>query len=187
MIQDFVRSLRPWFTVLPWQEGLRVRLGKHVKVLKAGLHWKIPLLDTIFVMPMRMRTLTTPRQTVTTSDGACITFAMNIAFIVRDIQKLYETLHAPAETISDLAQSLAAQWIATHSKLDATPAAVSKAVDADLHLGRYGLECKRVYVSEFAVVRTYRLMGDDNYGQMPSINTSRPVENGDTLTPASNA
>jgi hypothetical protein len=103
---------------------------------------------------------------------------MNIAFTIEDVQKLFETLHAPAETISDLAQSFAAQWIATHTKLEVTPATVGDAVRAELHLGRYGVQCKRAYVSEFAVVKTYRLLGDENYNNMPSINTTSPTVGG---------
>jgi SPFH domain / Band 7 family len=173
-ISDGLRALRPWITVLPWQLAVRVRLGKHLKQLGPGIHLKVPFADSIFLANTRLRTLTTARQVITTQDQVAITVAMNVAFQIRDPVKLHMTLHAPAETIGDLAMSLASQWVSERVYADVSPAELGDAVAGQLHLEAYGLEAVRVYVSEFAAVRTYRLLGDNN-GSFPYISTSTPV------------
>jgi hypothetical protein len=49
-----------WVIVQPWEQCLRVRMGKHVRMLPSGFHWRLPLIDTVFKQSVRMRTAMLP-------------------------------------------------------------------------------------------------------------------------------
>lgn len=58
-----------WFTVMPWEQALRIRKGSKVTLLGAGLYFKIPFIDAVYVQTTRMRMIDTPMQTMSTKDG----------------------------------------------------------------------------------------------------------------------
>ena len=174
-LRQFFRGLRPYFTVAPWEQALRVRAGKHVKLLSAGIHLKLPIVDTVYVQTVRRRVASVGRQTVTTRLGQAVTFSASVGYAIGNIETLYRTLHHAEDTIGNLVRSSIAHYIATHELRDCWPAKIEAAMLAQLDLGQYGLVDVAVFVTEFAVVRTFRLIGDaGGYMYGGALSTSTP-------------
>lgn len=161
LVQFFAGLFKWWVTVLPWQAGVRVRLGKHTTDLLPGVHLKIPLVHAVFIQDVRRRRLDMALQTLSTLDGKSATIGANLNYSIIDVRKLYDTLHQGDATLRNMAQSAIAQYVTTHVAADCTPQAIQDSVKIDY--AEYGLGEARVYVTDLVVVRTYRLIQDGRW------------------------
>jgi regulator of protease activity HflC (stomatin/prohibitin superfamily) len=69
-LSDF---LKWWVIVLPWQEGIRIRLGNHETHLKKGIYLKIPFMHDVRVQDVRLRYDQIPIMTIGTKDKHVVT------------------------------------------------------------------------------------------------------------------
>jgi hypothetical protein len=176
IIQRFVGSLVIWIVVSPWQQAVRVRLGKYVKVLEAGPHWKLPFIDVVYVQSVRKRTASLGRQTITNRDSVTITFSGSVSYSITNIAQLYQTLHHAEDVVMSIARHAVVQYISTHGADDCTPEAIAKSAAGTIDLRLYGLADPEVYLFDFAVVRTFRIIGDySSYSTGSVLDTERPA------------
>lgn len=166
-IKDFFEyifnAFKIWVIIQPWEQGLRVRNGKEIKELKGGIYFKIPYFDSVFVQEDRLRVAPLPIQTLTSKDGKTITLNSSIGYCVLSIRQLYQMLFHPETTISNIAMSEIADFIFKNDLKDITPAVIEEVVLAKLNAGNYGLKFEYFKITNFAVVRTYRLIQDQSW------------------------
>jgi len=178
-ITEVVRSLfKWWFIVLPWEQAVRIRIGKHTRLFGAGLHLFVPFLDRVYKQNTRTRIASLSPQTLTTLDGKTITCVGSVRYKVLDVLKLYQTLHQPESTVCQEVEGLIADYIVTNTVDKCTPLQVSNHVARVIDLSKYGLGETEFFMTEFAVVRTYRLIG----GNMErwsghDLSTNEPMQN----------
>jgi regulator of protease activity HflC (stomatin/prohibitin superfamily) len=167
--------------IAPWEQGdyaLGACAVKQVKRLNAGIHLKLPIVDTIYVQSVRMRISGLPRQTVTTKDGKTVTITGSVGYAIANIQQLYNTLHHPEDAIQKRAQALIANFISSRKAKDCTADAIEAGLAEPLRdtLSCYGIEDTRIFVTDLAIVRTYRLIGDNAWGMYGGpLNTDQPI------------
>ena len=172
-LRQILLSVRLWFTVAPWEQALRVRLGRHVKLLGAGVHFRIPLVDLIYLQSVRKRLCSLPRQTVFTLDQRTIALVASVGYEIADIEKLYRTLHHPEDTIANLTQAAIVNYVSTRVFTDCAPKILQDEISKRLDLAEYGLASVELFVMEFAVVRAYRLLNEStNYGWGARLDTN---------------
>lgn len=158
-ILQAIKQLFTWFIVItPWEQGIRVRCGKHQKLLKAGIHLRIPVVDQAYRQSVRRRICTVPAATMTTKDGVTITLGSYIGYEIVDVERLYNTLHDAVDTIEAMVVSLVSQFVAAHSVAETTPEAIEQFVNERIDFARYGLGNTEFFISNFAAVRTIRLI-----------------------------
>lgn len=165
-----------WTIVAPWEQALRVRLGKQKVLLQAGIHLKVPGVHAIYKQSVRMRAVASPVQTLTTLDGKTLTLSGSIGYCVTDLEKLYETLHHADDTIRNLCMGAIAQYVHTHNLRECEPAKIEEKALAVVELKQYGLGSVKLYVTDFALVKTYRFIADHKWGSIgDTLNTSVPT------------
>lgn len=179
-IRRFLDYFRFWIMVSPWEQVVRVRLGKRVTVLNAGVHLRLPFIDHTYSQSIRLRICSLGRQTTTSRDSQTITFGASLGYAINNIEKLYRTLHHAEDTISNIARSAIANYISMHDLQRCHPHHIQEHCNQQLDLEPYGLCDVKVYLTEFAVVKTYRLIGDYGSGYAGS---SLFVEAPDTQSP----
>lgn len=166
-IKDFFEyifnAIKIWVIVQPWQSGIRVRNGKHIKKLENGIYFKIPYFDSVYVQETRLRVVQFPVMTVTSADLKTITLNLSIGYSIEDIEKLYATLYHPELTIQNIGMAETSDFVYRNNVPDLTPEKVSQAVAKKLQEGDYGLNIEYAQVTNFAVVRTYRLIQDQTW------------------------
>ena len=55
-ILSIIGDLFTWIVIVaPWEQALRIRLGKRVKLCKAGCYLRIPFIDRIYRQSIRRR------------------------------------------------------------------------------------------------------------------------------------
>lgn len=173
-LRQFFRGFRCWIVVSPWEQALQVRLGKRVRLLGPGFHWKLPVADVIYLQSVRQRISPLNKQTISTSGGQVVTVAGSLGYQIRDIARLYGSLHHAEDTLASLARAIIAKAVAG-SPLCA-PQELEAKINAQLDFSDYGLSGVSVFITEFAVVRTYRLIGDySDYGWGKRLATDAPT------------
>lgn len=170
LLRSFFRGVRPWVVVAPWEQALRVRLGKHVRVLKAGFHLRIPVIDVVYMQSVRRRVSSIGQQTLTTADKQTVTLTAALGYAIDDVEAVYRGLHHAEDTLVQLSRQRIAQYVATHPLATCMPADLERlAGQLNLELELYGFVAPELRVTDFAVVKTYRLIGDrqgiGNYGE----------------------
>jgi hypothetical protein len=177
-LQDLFRQIggifRWWVIVAPWEQAVRVRLGKHVLVLNAGVHLRIPFADRVFLQSTRRRFTSVPTQTISTMDGKAVTVSGCLGYRIDDIGRLYDTLHQPEDVLQTEAQAAVARFVAGHTLQECGPGAVEAFVADSLDLSKYGLGGTEYYVTDFVAVRTFRLISGEpkNWTQGLALDTA---------------
>lgn len=160
LLRAFWRLLVWWVVILPWEEGIRVRAGKHRKRLAPGLRFRIPYIDAVYKQSNRLRWSSLTSQTVTTVDGHPLTLSGQLGYRIRNIDTLYDTLHQAESAVRSIAQGAIAEYVHTHCYADCTPMRVADGATKTLDLSRYGLEVERMQLTTFCRVKSYRLIMD---------------------------
>lgn len=161
LLEYVFNFIKIWIIVQPWQQGIRVRKGKNIKKLSSGIYFRIPYLDSVYIQETRLRMVQMTMQTITSKDGNSITINSALGYSIRDIQKLYETLFHPEGTIVSLALSAVADYVYKNNYKDINPLELEKEVLKSLNADDFGLEFKHFKITNFASVRTYRLIQDN--------------------------
>lgn len=161
LINQISRIFQWWVTIMPWEQAIRVRFGKRTKLLNAGLHFKIPFFDSVYVQTTRLRVTNLPLQTVSTKDEKTITITLALGYSIVDIQKLFNTLYHPELTLSNICTGEISEYISTHDLQECRPIILEEAVYKKLEQFKdYGIQIDYFKVVGFANVRTYRLIND---------------------------
>jgi hypothetical protein len=164
-LQDMLRGIRPWVTVKPWEQCVRVRLGKHAQLLTAGVYWKIPFVDTATIYPIRTRTCYAPLQTLRSADGRTVTIGLIVRYRIADLLKVLDTLHNPEGTLTHLSQGAVGDLVAATAASGLTPELITRTVMEKVRPEQYGVDDFAVLVSDNADLsqRTFRLLQEGRY------------------------
>lgn len=161
-ILDFLKTLLQWwFIVEPWEQAVRVRFGKNVRLFEKGTHVRIPFFDAIYVQNTRRRLMSIGSQTLTTTDRKLVTVHSTLGFTIVDVLRLYETLHDAEGTILQHVTTILAQDIATHALSECAPADVMERCRNKLCLEKYGLGNLELAITSYVSdIRTLRVIND---------------------------
>lgn len=78
----------------PWYKGVKIRLGSvYEQMLDAGLHWKIPLIDTIQTINVQVQKVEATSNSATKDlQTVEATVALNYSLKANDVVNLYKTI-----------------------------------------------------------------------------------------------
>ena len=163
-IKDFFEYVfnvfKIWIIIQPWEQGLIVRKGERVRKVNGGIYFKIPYLDSVYVQETRTRMVQACLQTLTTKDGKTITLNSAFGYKIKDLEKLYSSLYHPEGTLTNMVMGYVSDFIWTNEAIEITPSGIENAVLDKLKDTDYGLTFEYFKVTNFASVRTFRLIQD---------------------------
>ena len=161
-IAQYISNVFTWWAIIaPWERGIRVRLGKHIKVLQPGVHLKVPILHKIYKQNTRLLIVDTAQQTLTTLDDKIVTMSSMLGYRIEEIDTLYLNVQDPEHVIINLVMGAASQYIVTHNSDECTPKAIEAAITTELSAISWGLKFSHVRIQDFAFVKTYKLMSNE--------------------------
>ena len=167
------------FIVVPWQQGIRVRMGKTVTLLAPGVHFQVPFIDHVYIQNVRERVVTTTSQTLTMIDGETVTLCAALRFEIVDIRPMYQKLHQASQTICQIVEGYFSEYIIANRAEDCTPEKVLTFVKAKVDLSKYGLNLTSLFLTDFVRVRTFRLIqGEVNRYSRACIQTDNERRSG---------
>lgn len=163
-ITQFIsKLLQWWFIVMPWEQAIHVRRGKHSRVLGKGMYFNIPFVDQVYIQTTRMRTIEVPMQNVTSKDGVCISLNSYVGYVIADIMILYQSLYHPERTLSSVMQGYVSEYIRSENAQDITLEKLEAYCLGKVSSFDYGLKDITFRITTFAVVKTFRLIQDNSY------------------------
>lgn len=165
-IAEWFNKIRFWYTVRPWEQAIRVRCGRWTKSISPGLHLRFPILDEVFCQNVRQRVLNLPVQTVSIKSGQAVTLSGAVRWRISDVSRIYHMLHTPEDWIYNTVLSAIAA-VVFDASAEVSPQKVSELATLAVQSEsvRMGLEIEAVSITDFAMVRTYRLIsGEGNTG-----------------------
>jgi len=161
LIEYLMKIFRWWVSVLPWERGLRIRLGKKVKLLNPGFHFRFPFFDTVYIQTIRMRVVSIPPQTITTKDGQTLTITLVVGYSIDDIQKVFNTIHQPEATICNLVSGEASDYVSQNNTC--SPKIIQEQILKNIIPLDYGIKFEYIKVTGYAIVKTFRLIQDHHW------------------------
>lgn len=166
LLQKFVDQIKMlltwWVIVSPWEKGIRVRFGNRIKIINAGVHFRIPMFDKIYVQTVRSRNISCSIQTVTTKDGVVLSLSLIIQYSVSDVFKLYNTLYHPELTIQNMLMGTAASFISQNEITACTVKSIQDSISA-IDLAENGIKLEKISIGTYAIVKTFRLIQDHSW------------------------
>jgi regulator of protease activity HflC (stomatin/prohibitin superfamily) len=155
-----------WIVVLPWEQGIRIRLGNRIKILNPGVYFRIPYLDTCFVHHTRLHFINLSPQTINTKDGKTVTVTVIVGYILVDISKMYSQISDFESTICGVVQQSNTQYIYNTDFNNCTVQGIEKSAIQALERTDWGIEIKQLSVSSFFESKVYRLVQDSAWMPM---------------------
>ena len=162
LVQRFLDLFVWWSIIMPWEQGIRVRLGKKRVRLGPGIHFKIPYADHVYIQTTRRRYSNFGPSTTTTRDGHTITLAGAVGFSILDLDKLYDKLQHPEDALHAIMSGTVAGYVATHDLAECSPEKLIEKCRPLLKLRQFGLRSEQFLLTTYARVRTYRLIMDSH-------------------------
>lgn len=153
-------AIKIWIIIQPWEQGIRVRNGKTIKKLVGGIYFRIPYIDSVYVQECRLRIVNLGMQTLTTKDGKTVTINSVLGYSIEDIEKLYQTLFHPETTVASMAMAEISDYVYANDLSDISSNSIEKACVAKLSGSEFGLKFEHLKLTNFAAVRTFRLIQD---------------------------
>lgn len=157
----FISKILEWYVIVsPWEQAIFVRHGNKVRLIKAGIYFKIPFIDNVFIQTVRLRNIDLPAQTVSTQDNITLTIKTVCRYSIKDMLQLYHTLYHPETTIQSMIMSSAATYISTHDVCECTTHKIEDYIKANTDLTVYGLGDIAINVVGIMNIKTYRIIQD---------------------------
>lgn len=162
-LQFIFNSFKFWFIVNPWESSIRVRFGKNQTLLQKGIYFKIPYFDRIYTEEIRLRIMTMPIQSISTKDKKTITIKCAIGYKITDVLKMYNTIHQPETTISNIAMDKITSYLMSIRLESLDKENLISTVLNELSNTNYGISFDYIKVVSICEVQTYRLIQDQHW------------------------
>jgi len=95
-----------YFIVRQWEKVALIRLGRIVKIEdKAGLHFKMPFIDSLYVVDMRMQTIQLKGQTTITKDNISLSIDAVVFTKVENPEKVIVQIEDYKDAVAKYAQT----------------------------------------------------------------------------------
>jgi regulator of protease activity HflC (stomatin/prohibitin superfamily) len=95
-----------YFIVKQWERVALIRLGRIVRIEeRAGIHFKIPLIDKLYVVDMRMQTIQLKGQTTITKDNISVSIDTVVFTKVEDPMKVILQIEDYKDAVAKYAQT----------------------------------------------------------------------------------
>lgn len=157
-LTDAWKAIQPWATVLPWERGVRVTLGRYTRLLEPGIRWRIPLVHTVWIVNTRLRFTSFPPLTLTTADGKQLTVAGIIGFRITDPLAAMQSMTQIEVSCPAMVQAAISESVGEKDLEDLVREELEEEAINALRLATNGLTFEMVRITDFGAIRTLRLI-----------------------------
>ena len=152
-------ELIPFVVIDPWEEGFRVRLGKHTKVLKPGVHVSLPWIDTVTAIDVKRQAVNLPNQNIWTLDRKAVTISGAVEYAVTDTAKVFLDVQDLDESLIEVTQGLIADYVVSVDEENLHPTTMAEEMLPLLHKEgeEWGVDITRIYISDLVLTLPIRI------------------------------
>jgi regulator of protease activity HflC (stomatin/prohibitin superfamily) len=162
-IIDFIDQIIPVKVLKEYQQGVLFRFGKFKKILKVGIHFKVPFIDEIDSYPVVYTTITLPPQSIVTSDGVCVVIRGHIKYKIEDIRIFAVDVYDAIDALSDMTGGVIYEEIKSKTWEDAyssnLPSILTK--KSRIEAKKWGIHVEKVTITDFSKMTSLRLFNGE--------------------------
>jgi len=156
-------EIKPIVIIRDYEEAVLLRFGKFKKLLKPGIHLKIPMFDEVIDQHVVVTTLSLDAQSLYTKDKQNIVVKGLVKYRIADVKIFLLEVYDAQDALSDMSSSIIKNVImsmtldeCTDSELDNT---LTKKVRVEAR--KWGVEVQQVTLTDLAPIRSIRLINDN--------------------------
>jgi regulator of protease activity HflC (stomatin/prohibitin superfamily) len=160
-LTEFGNQLIPWVIIEEWNGAVHLRLGKWIKTLLPGLHFKIPFFDSILECPVLTQSINLPSQTLTTLDEQSIVLKSIIRYRVSNVRTyLLNVMHA-TDVLIDTTQGMIRDVVELTAWEDLVDVNHKITAEVKDFVVKWGIEVEAVTITDLGIVKSFRIFGDE--------------------------
>lgn len=162
LIVQWISDFLPVVIIPSYEEGVRLSFGKFKKVLRPGMHFKIPLVDEILRHHVVVTTLSLPAQSLYTVDKQNFVVKGVIKYKIADVKTFLLEVYDAQDALSDMTLSIIKNIVIS------LPA--EKCIDPELdnlltkkarvEAKKWGVDIQQVTLTDVAPIKSFRLIND---------------------------
>ena len=159
----FGTDLLPVVIIEEWNGAVRLRFGIFNKILKPGIHFKIPLVDSIIECPVITQSVNLPSQTLTTLDEQSIVLKAIIRYKVNNVRTyLLGVMHAN-DVLIDTTQGIIRDVVEMTKWDNLIDVNTQITNEVKEYVVRWGIEVEAVTITDLGLVKSFRIFGDEGH------------------------
>ena len=159
---NIIEDIMPVFFVKQYNNGILLRMGKFVRVVKPGVVFKIPFLDKIEVVTIVTTTLSVPTQSVITKDKKQLVVKSVVKYKIADVELFMLNVYDSTDAISDITQAIIKEQISLRTFEECTDNDFDNTVTKKLRveMKKWGIEVDRVTLTDTGQIKSLRLFNE---------------------------
>jgi len=158
---DLASHLSPVVTIAPDEMGVFVRCGKIRRTLPPGIYLKCPIIDTVEAQSVVDTIAELNTQTLTTSDGVCISVSGRIRYRIADIAKAHYEVYDLGDAIVEECEAHVADaimdrdWQQALERYEVEQEVLESVQERAI---KWGVDAREFSITNLAKCRTIRLL-----------------------------
>ena len=156
-------ELKPLVIIRDYEEAVLLRFGKFKRLLKPGIHFKIPMFDEVIDQHVVVTTLSLDAQSLYTKDKQNIVVKGLIKYKIADVKTFLLEVYDAQDAISDMSQSIIKNVIMSMSLEECTDMELDNTLTKKVRVEarKWGVEVQQVTLTDIAPIRSIRLINDN--------------------------
>lgn len=151
-----------WVIIQPWEQGLRVWMGKKERFLNPGIYWRIPFFHSVYIQQIRTHYVNLALQSLTTKCGKQLTIGLIVGYSIADMQKMYNSIGEVEGYVTSVVSGRVSEYIEDNYIEDCTDDKIIPYLMENDSMS-VGINIESISVFAKVVVRTYRLIQDGSW------------------------
>lgn len=169
MLEKLIELLSNWWSqvtpvvIVPvYEEAVLLRVGKFLKILKPGLHFKIPLFDEVISQHVVVTTISLAAQSLYTKDKQNIVCKGVIKYRIADVKIFLLEVYDAQDAISDMTLSIIKKIITSASLEECIDPEIDNLLTKKVRVEarKWGVDVQQVTLTDIAPIRSFRLIND---------------------------
>jgi regulator of protease activity HflC (stomatin/prohibitin superfamily) len=162
IISHWWLQIVPFVIIREYEEAVLLRFGLFNRVMLAGIHFKIPLIDEVLDQHVVVTTLSLDAQSLYTKDKQNIVVKAVIKYKIADVKTFLLEVYDAQDALSDMSQSIIKNVIMSMSMDECTDSELDNTLTKKVRVEarKWGVEVQQVTLTDLAPIRSYRLIND---------------------------
>jgi regulator of protease activity HflC (stomatin/prohibitin superfamily) len=162
LLSNWWIEIKPIVIIRDYEEAVLLRFGIFKKVLKPGLHFKIPLFDEVIDQHVVITTLSLDAQSLYTKDKQNIVVKGVIKYRIADVKIFLLEVWDAQDALSDMSASIIKNVIMSMSLDECTDSEIDNLLTKKVRVEakKWGVEVQQVTLTDLAPIKSFRLIND---------------------------
>ena len=155
-------EIKPIVIIRDYEEAVLLRFGIFKRVLKPGLHLKIPFFDEVIDQHVVITTLSLDAQSLYTKDKQNIVVKGVIKYRIADVKIFLLEVWDAQDALSDMSSSIIKNVIMSMTLDECTDSEMDNLLTKKVRVEakKWGVEVQQVTLTDLAPIRSFRLIND---------------------------